>query len=153
MKTERFYNAYLVLGRFTCLRPIVTLIRLYRRIIMQHNLCSILSGCTIKKWSINFRTKYITECNFIKKQEQSRQYSVSFQNPSVFKNCSIESPKVGSPRPLFPTIFGALPSIAAGDAPRLYIQTKSCTSEFPLFEPISSFANTSDYEKLSYEFC
>ena len=83
----------------------------------------------------------------------SRQYSFSFQKPSVFKNCSKESPKVGSPRPLFPTIFGALPSIAAGDAPRLYIQTKSCTSEFRLSEPMSSFANTSDYEKLSYEFC
>ena len=53
---------------------------------------------------------------------------------------------------MFPTIF-ALPSIADGDAPRLYNQTKSCTSEFRIFEPISSFANTSDYEKLVYEFC
>ena len=83
--------------------------------------------------------------------KMQRENSFLFQKPRVFKNFRKESPKVGSPRPLFPTIF-ALPTIPDGDAPRLYIQTKSCTSEDRLSEPISSFANTSDYEKLSYEF-
>ena len=87
-----------------------------------------------------FAQKILEVANTILLRHQSRiqptKIRFLFHKPRVFKNFKNESPKVGSPSPLFPTIL-ALPIIPEADAPRLYIQSDS----------ISSLPSTSDFEK------